>query len=394
VAWAVNGPEDDGSGEVTVRMIARPEGREVLITSRTTLAGLKQQIAQLVGVPPAEQLIQLDREPASECATARSAEHPPLAGADAQFLWELGVRPRMTLRVNAVAAGASIHTELRAPEEKVGLAEGGEAFGQPGAVPRREWCFGLVWVSLALWAVACVPKLLLGGAIHWLVLVMGFIYLAFAQLWLLAMLYISDVSDMLSDVYRRDFHMICGWSGAATVEQLRRRRVVSAVGMWALLIALLGFTAYGVAKCPDGDQCPHAHGVGACRITRSPEESACFCEPGFDGDDCEVEVCAPSACARNGTCVGGGECAVLCALRASAFSLRYAGVDCQPSSGWLGISQLAQDCATSCRKSDPGAERFVWVANGDKNCKCASGSCDVGSGAYAQDLMSVYEYTC
>lgn len=74
------------------------------------------------------------------------------------------------------------------------------------------------------------------------------------------------------------------------------------------------------------------------------------------------------------------------------YSLVQDAVDCQPSSGWLGVQASAQDCANACYHSDPTADRFVWAQNTDKNCKCATFDCTPFS--WAPGALYQYKVTC
>jgi len=67
--------------------------------------------------------------------------------------------------------------------------------------------------------------------------------------------------------------------------------------------------------------------------------------------------------------------------------------DCYPSGGWLGTTPSADACAAKCRLTMPNAQRFVWVKNGDGNCKCASEFCSVKSDNYWHKLCATYKYT-
>ena len=61
--------------------------------------------------------------------------------------------------------------------------------------------------------------------------------------------------------------------------------------------------------------------------------------------------------------------------------------------GWLGATPSVDACATKCRRSDPNAQRFVWVAHNDMNCKCASSTCSLTSDNVWHKMCDTYEYT-
>jgi hypothetical protein len=309
---------------VTVGLIARPESTTLPITATTTLAELKSDIAARVGVSPMEQLLQLT----GPHRGVPDDVDPLAATSDSQYLWELGVRPGMALRVNVMAIPEHGASPLHAPAEaQLGLHPGGAHTARENncAMAWRSWCFGLLGVSCLAWIAACSIRAVLRGAIHGLVLDYGlFAYVILAHLWLFFM-FIGAGGSALRTIWQQTLkesvrlsmakiYRIRDWwddpesvqycVSAAKRRARRARRALSAlsaVGMWVLLVGLLGFAAYAVAKCPGGDKYPHAHGLGACRILRGAAESACQCSPGYHGHEyrhCGWTTTAPMPTAR------------------------------------------------------------------------------------------------
>jgi len=57
------------------------------------------------------------------------------------------------------------------------------------------------------------------------------------------------------------------------------------------------------------------------------------------------------------------------------FSLIGDKVSCDaPGKEWLGVKKTAQECADACFNKQE--KQFVWVKNGDKNCKCVPYGCE------------------
>ena len=150
--WSID-DDEDGAGAVTVSTITAPDGADVQITAQTTLAELKHGISEALGIPAAEQRLQLvEHEGESDGA---------VEGADSQFLWEVGVRQGMHVLVVAVSA-APLDARARA------YGTAADVMGAPGsvklpcnppAVMGLDWRLGVAGMSLVLWTTAVLVHL-------------------------------------------------------------------------------------------------------------------------------------------------------------------------------------------------------------------------------------------
>jgi surface protein len=123
-----------GAGVVTVSTITAPNGADVQITAQTTLAELKHGISEALGIPAAEQQLQLIEHEGRSDMTVE--------GAESQFLWEVGVRQGMRVLVVAVPA-APPDARARAYGTAIATLD----------VP-WNWRLDLAGMSLVLWTVA------------------------------------------------------------------------------------------------------------------------------------------------------------------------------------------------------------------------------------------------
>jgi len=130
--------------------------------------------------------------------------------------------------------------------------------------------------------------------------------------------------------------------------------------------------------------------------------NVCMCTPGFSGDDCSFDICAPARCGENGVCtlryLGGDAigtyAACLCTQpwagptcednpcegqtcngHGTCVSLSAATYECQCDNGYWG-SQCTETCNSVC----PGAFPYGCPLNQDVPSYCGSnGGCSFGN---------------
>jgi surface protein len=149
--WSIDDNED-GAGAVTVGTITTPDGTDVQITAQTTLAELKHGISEELGIPAAEQRLQLVEYEGESDGTVE--------GADSQFLWEAGVRQGMRVLVVAVPV-ASLDADGVATAADVCCC----------CCVEWGWQLGMAGMSVALWGTAAfVPRYHIWpcGAVVWI----------------------------------------------------------------------------------------------------------------------------------------------------------------------------------------------------------------------------------